>query len=73
MNNFSGSISSPVYVTSSNVNSILIIQLSYDDVEQGELVTLIGSHNGIEIAVNGANTQQQLGINWGDHLTISLS
>lgn len=44
--------------------------LTYSDVNRGELVSLIGSHGWVEIAVNGGNAQQQLQVNWGDQVTL---
>lgn len=43
---------------------------TYSDVKFGENLALIGSHGWVEIAVNGGNAHQKLGIDWQDKLTI---
>ena len=45
---------------------------TYSGVAWGELVSLIGSHGWVEIAVNGGNAQQKLQVNWGDQINIIL-
>lgn len=44
--------------------------LTYSDVDLGEMITLIGSHGWIEIAINGGNAQEKLQVKWGDKVTI---
>ncbi len=44
--------------------------LTYSDVGLGEMITLIGSHGWIEIAINGGNAQEKLQLQWGDKITI---
>ncbi len=44
--------------------------LTYSDVAQEEMITLIGSHGWIEIAINGGNAQEKLKLKWGDDITI---
>lgn len=43
---------------------------TYSDVPLGNLVTLVGSHGWVEIAVNGGNAQQQLNLDWGYSLEV---
>ncbi len=55
------------------VRDVLIPQgNTYSDVAQGELVTLIGSHGWVEIAVNGGSARDKLALNWGDKLTLQF-
>ena len=44
--------------------------LTYSDVAQEEMITLIGSHGWVEIAINGGNAQEKLQLEWGDNITI---
>ncbi|MDJ0731258.1 MAG: SAM-dependent chlorinase/fluorinase [Crocosphaera sp.] len=44
--------------------------LTYSDVAQGEMITLIGSHGWLEIAMNGGNAQEQLQLEWGNKITV---
>ena len=44
--------------------------LTYSDVAKEEMITLMGSHGWIEIAVNGGNAQDKLQLQWGDDITI---
>ncbi|ACK65358.1 protein of unknown function DUF62 [Rippkaea orientalis PCC 8801] len=44
--------------------------LTYSDVELGELITLIGSHGWVEIAVNGGNAQKKLQVDWGEQVSL---
>lgn len=44
--------------------------LTYGDVTPGEMVSLIGSHGWLEIAVNGGNAQKTLNLTWGDKVTV---
>lgn len=46
---------------------------TYNDVAVGEAVSLIGSHNWVEIAVNGGDAQAQLNLNWGDSVSIIVN
>ncbi|XLQ11285.1 MAG: SAM-dependent chlorinase/fluorinase [cyanobacterium endosymbiont of Epithemia adnata isolate EadnSB Bon19] len=46
--------------------------LTYSEVTREELVSFIGSHGWVEIAVNGGSAQQKLQVNWGDHINIFL-
>jgi S-adenosylmethionine hydrolase len=43
---------------------------TYSDVKVGEALAMVGSHNWLEIAINGGNAQVQLSINWEDPLEI---
>ncbi|AFY58151.1 hypothetical protein Riv7116_5785 [Rivularia sp. PCC 7116] len=45
--------------------NIIKSQKTYSDVQQGELVALIGSHGWVEIAVSCGNAQIELGVNNG--------
>lgn len=45
---------------------------TYSDLPNGRAIALIGSHNWIEIAINGGNAQTQLQLNWGDQVEIVL-
>lgn len=47
-------------------------RFTYSEVAPEELVSLIGSHGWVEIAVNGGNAQQKLQVNWGDRVNIVL-
>ncbi len=44
--------------------------LTYSDVAQEEMITLIGSHGWIEIAINGGNAQEKLQLDYGDNITV---
>lgn len=44
--------------------------ITYNDVELGQLVSLIGSHGWVEIAVNGGSAQSQLQLNLKDKIEI---
>ncbi|BBA79143.1 hypothetical protein RGRSB_0578 [cyanobacterium endosymbiont of Rhopalodia gibberula] len=46
--------------------------LTYNEVSREELVSFIGSHGWVEIAVNGGSAQQKLQVNWGDQINIFL-
>ncbi|MDJ0508485.1 MAG: SAM-dependent chlorinase/fluorinase [Crocosphaera sp.] len=46
--------------------------LTYGDVAPGEMISLIGSHGWVEIAVNGGNAQERLNFKWGGKLTLIL-
>ncbi|HAC62260.1 MAG TPA: hypothetical protein DCF68_01670, partial [Cyanothece sp. UBA12306] len=46
--------------------------LTYSEVNQGELVSLIGSHGWLEIAVNGGNAQEKLQVNWSYKVNLLL-
>ncbi|WP_107667084.1 SAM-dependent chlorinase/fluorinase [Cyanothece sp. BG0011] len=46
--------------------------LTYSDVAPGEMITLIGSHGWVEIAINGGNAQEKLQLQWGDKITLNL-
>lgn len=53
------------------VNDIMIQSgLTYSDVAPGEMITLIGSHGWVEIAINGGNVQEKLQLEWGDKVTV---
>lgn len=43
---------------------------TYSDVEPGALLSLIGSHGWVEIAVNGGNAQSRLNLNLADSITV---
>lgn len=45
---------------------------TYSDVDEGNLVSLIGSHGWVEIAVNGKSAQSELELNVGDQIEIEL-
>jgi S-adenosylmethionine hydrolase len=45
---------------------------TYSDVAPGEIVTLVGSHGWLEIAINGGNAQQRLQLDWGDRVSLHL-
>ncbi|MBV9389862.1 MAG: SAM-dependent chlorinase/fluorinase [Chroococcidiopsidaceae cyanobacterium CP_BM_ER_R8_30] len=45
---------------------------TYSDVPPGNLVALVGSHNWVEIAVNGGNAQSQLPLDWGSRVQVEL-
>lgn len=51
---------------------MIISGKTYSSVALGTAIALIGSHNYLEIAVNGGNAQEQFGVNWGDSLTLSF-
>lgn len=53
-------------------NQVIPSGKTYSDVAQGNLVSLIGSHGWLEIAVNGGNARIQLQKNWGDQIVIKL-
>ncbi|WP_267382771.1 SAM hydrolase/SAM-dependent halogenase family protein [Cyanobacterium sp. uoEpiScrs1] len=46
--------------------------LTYSEVAQEELVSFIGSHGWVEIAMNGSSAQQKLKVNLGDQVNISI-
>ncbi len=46
---------------------------TYSSVPEGHLLALVGSHGFVEIACNGSSAQQQLGLSWGDPITLKLS
>jgi S-adenosylmethionine hydrolase len=43
---------------------------TYSEVDQGEVVALIGSHGWLEIAVNQGSAQSQLGVDLGEKVRI---
>jgi len=45
---------------------------TYMDVPLGQFVALVGSHQWVEIALNGGNAQQQLKIDWGEKVQIVI-
>ncbi|VXD23121.1 conserved hypothetical protein [Planktothrix serta PCC 8927] len=45
---------------------------TYGDVALGQLVALVGSHDWVEIALNGGNAQQQLNIDWGAKIQVMI-
>lgn len=47
--------------------------LTYSDRELGEVVTLIGSHGWVEIAVNGGNAQSELQLDLGARVQVVLT
>jgi S-adenosyl-L-methionine hydrolase (adenosine-forming) len=47
-------------------NSIVPRGQTYSDVDTGALVTFIGSHGWVEIAVNGGSAKNLLQVDWGD-------
>lgn len=47
--------------------------VTYSDHPLGELLTLIGSHGWVEVAINGGNAQQQLQVTWGEQVTVLFS
>ncbi|XTZ10044.1 MAG: SAM hydrolase/SAM-dependent halogenase family protein [cyanobacterium endosymbiont of Rhopalodia yunnanensis] len=46
--------------------------LTYSQVDWGELVSFIGSHGLVEIAVHGGSAQQKLQVNWEEQINIIL-
>ncbi|CCQ51523.1 hypothetical protein CWATWH8502_2630 [Crocosphaera watsonii WH 8502] len=44
--------------------------LTYSDVAPREMITLIGSHGWVEIAMNGGNAQEELDLEWGSDITV---
>lgn len=46
---------------------------TYSDREIGDIVTLIGSHGWVEIAVNGGSAQSQLQMDWGTLVEVVLT
>ncbi|MDJ0658283.1 MAG: SAM-dependent chlorinase/fluorinase [Crocosphaera sp.] len=54
-----------------DVNDIMIKSgCTYSDIAPGEMITLIGSHGWVEIAINGGNAQEKLQLKWGDKITV---
>ena len=47
-------------------NSIVPCGRTYSDVAIGEIITFIGSHGWVEIAVNGGSAKASLQVDWGD-------
>lgn len=47
-------------------NAIIPCAQTYSDVAQGDILTLIGSHGWVEIAVNGGSAKSVLQVDWGD-------
>ena len=45
---------------------------NYSEVEQGQLVSLIGSHGYVEIAVNSGNAKMTLDKNYGDVIEVKI-
>ncbi|MBV8887220.1 MAG: SAM-dependent chlorinase/fluorinase [Chroococcidiopsidaceae cyanobacterium CP_BM_RX_35] len=45
---------------------------TYSDVPPGSPVALVGSHNWVEIAVNGGNAQSQFQLDWGSKVQVEL-
>jgi S-adenosyl-L-methionine hydrolase (adenosine-forming) len=52
---------------------IIPAQNTYSDVPLGEIVAFIGSHGGLEIAVNSGNAQEQLRLNIGAPITVIIN
>ncbi len=46
---------------------------TYSDVEVGEIIALVGSHNWLEIAVRNGNAKEKLQIDWGEKVIIKIS
>ncbi len=46
---------------------------TYSDVEIGEVVALVGSHNWIEIAVRNGSAREKLQLDWGDRVIFKKS
>ena len=46
---------------------------TYSDRSAGELITLIGSHGWVEIAVNGGSARERLGWDYGDAIAITTN
>jgi S-adenosylmethionine hydrolase len=53
-------------------NQVLAGQRTYSDSTVGDLVALVGSHGWVEIAVNGGNAQQKLGLDWGHTVQVRV-
>ncbi|MEA5535537.1 SAM-dependent chlorinase/fluorinase [Crocosphaera sp. XPORK-15E] len=51
-------------------NQTIKHSLTYSDRQPGELITLIGSHGWVEIAVNRGNAQQRLQVQWGEQINL---
>ena len=49
---------------------IILSSETYSDGKPGEVVTLIGSHGWVEIAVNGGNAESQLQLDWGARVQV---
>jgi hypothetical protein len=43
---------------------------TYGDVAVGEIITLVGSHGWLEIAVNGGSAEEKLKLSWGDRILV---
>ncbi len=54
-------------------NLLIPSGLTYSDVNQGELVSIIGSHNWLEIAVNQGNAAKQLQLKLGDKIELIIN
>lgn len=57
-----------------NVKEIAIKSAqTYSKVNQGELLTLIGSHSWVEIAINSGNAAQKLQLTWKDRVQLIIN
>lgn len=63
-------ISGKVKDTQTKLSISLPIGQTYNDTKTGELIMLIGSHGWLEIALNGGNAQNKLGLKIGTSLDI---
>jgi S-adenosylmethionine hydrolase len=55
------------------VQKIIPAQNTYSDVPSGEIVAFIGSHGGLEIAINRGSAQKQLQLNNGDAIEVIIN
>lgn len=46
---------------------------TYSDQPNGQALALIGSHDWVEIAINGGKAQTQLHVDWGDEVQVMLA
>lgn len=51
-------------------NQSIKFGVTYGEVATGKMISLIGSHGWVEIAVNGGNAQEKLKVQWGDKVTL---
>ncbi len=51
-------------------NQRIPLTQTYSDRPVGKLVSLIGSHGWLEVAVNGGSAKEVLGLNWGDNIKL---
>jgi hypothetical protein len=56
-----------------SADRVIPSSLTYSDRELGEVVTLIGSHGWVEIAVNGGNAQSELQLDLGARVQVVLT